>query len=279
MPLRTARWLAVAFAILGLPSYVAAAQADEPDPLDRWSLSVGGLRAVSDTTITARAGVDEYTAEGSFNLEDDLGLDSRQPVAHVRMDVLTTPERGQGLSLEYFGFDRENEVGIERSIVYEGYTYEASARVRGRLDYDFASAAYRWWYGDGATVWGLGAGLAYYRVDTLLEGEATFDGDSVYAATRSSDAAFAPLLALGWRHAFDDRWRVYADLSGVAKEGGALTGHIIDAGVGVEWFPWRRLGVALEYGHTKIRLTREREYWDARLDLTLRGPSLFLRLR
>src|SRR5688500_268527 len=155
-----------------------AAAAAEPDPLDRWSLAIGGFRAVSDTTVSVRAGVDAYRAEGAFNFEDDLGLDSRQPVAHVRFDVLTTPGRGQALSLDYFGFDREHEVRIDRSIVYDGYTYDAFARVRGRLDYDFASATYRWWLGEGATVWGVGAGLAYYKVDTLLEGEASFDGDS-----------------------------------------------------------------------------------------------------
>ena len=115
--------------------------------------------------------------------------------------------------------------------------------------------------------------------DKYLAGEASFDGETVQASTRSSDAAFAPMLMLGWRHAFDERWRAYADLSGVAKQGGALHGHIVDAAVGVEWFPWRRFGFALEYGHTEIRLDRDREYWDARLDLTLRGPSLLLRMR
>ena len=279
MPRHAVRWPARAVAVVCFLPAFAAAAGSVPDPLDRWSLAVGGFRAVSDTTVTVRAGIDPYTAEGSFNFEDDLGLDSRQPVAHLRLDVLTTPGRKQALSLDYFGFDRENEVRIDRSIVYDGTTYEAFARVRGRLDYDFASAAYRWWMGEGATVWGVGAGLAYYRVDTLLEGEASFDGDPVHTATRSSDAAVAPLLVLGWRHALDDRWRLYADLSGVAKEGGALTGHIIDAGVGVEWFPWRRLGVAFEYGYTRIRLAREREYWDARLDLALQGPSVFLRVR
>jgi hypothetical protein len=254
-----------------------SAEAAGPVPLDRWGLALGGFRAVSDTTISARAGIDEYTAEGSFNLEDDLGLDQREPVAHARFEFLTTPH--QQVVLDWFGYTRENELSIARSITYDGHTYDASARVLGRIDYDFGAAAYRWWFGDGATVWGLGAGLAYYRVDTLLEGEATFEDESVYAATRSSDDAFAPLLTLGWRYAPSERWRLYAELAGVAKQSGALNGHIVDGSVGVEWWPWRRVGLALEYGHTKIRLVREREYYDARLDLTLRGPSLFVRLR
>jgi hypothetical protein len=255
----------------------AAAGTGEPRPLDRWSLSAGGFDVASDTTISARAQSGEYGAEGSFNLEDDLGLDDRQPVAHARFEMLTTPS--QAISLEWFAYSRENEASLARTIVLDGTTFEASARVRGRIDYDFASAAYRWWFGERSTVWGVGAGIAHYRVATRLEGEASLDGETVRASTSSSDAAFAPLLALGWRHAFSERWRVYADLSGVAKDGGALRGHIVDAAVGVEWFPARRVGVALEYGVTKIRLVRERELVDARLDLALRGPTLFLRLR
>ena len=238
---------------------------------------MGGFDVASDTTISASAGMGEYTAAGTFSLEDDLGLDDRQPVAHVRFEYATAPK--QALWLEYFGYSRRNEARLARSIVHDGRTYEASARVRGELDYVFASAAYRWWYGDGATVWGVGGGLAWYRVDTLLAGEATFEGETVDASTGSSDAAFAPLLMLGWRHAVSDRWRLYADLSGVAKDGGALNGHIVDAAVGVEWLPTRHVGIGLEYGHTDIRLVREREFWDARLDLELTGPTLFLRLR
>ena len=40
----------------------------------------------------------------------------------------------------------------------------------------------------------------------------------------------APLLTLGWRHAFSDDLRCYADFSGVKKPSGTLTGHLL-AGV------------------------------------------------
>jgi hypothetical protein len=156
--------------------------------------------------------------------------------------------------------------------------FEAEASLRGQFDYDFSSFAHRSWFGQGATVWGLGLGAAHYRVETRLDAGITVDGNSAGASARSSDAAIAPLLALGWRHAFSDHLRVYADLSGVAK-GGGLSGHIVDAAAGLEWFPSRRIGVAAEYGATDIRLERDGDVVDARLDLRLRGPTLFLRVR
>lgn len=254
--------------------------ADEPAslrPLDRVSFWLGGFQARSDTTISAKARYGDYSAAGRFNLEDDLGMDQRSPVSHARLDFLVGDS--QGFRLEYFGYHRSNSRTLAREIEFDGEVYRAEAGIRGEFDYDFASADYRWWFGQGATAYGLGLGVAAYRVQTLLAAEASFQDDSVEASTRSSDHAFAPLLALGWRHGFNQHLRVYADLSGVAKGGGDLSGHIVDAAVGIEWFPFRRLGLAVEYGATRIRLDRERGLVDARLDLELRGPSLFLRLR
>ncbi|KFN47642.1 hypothetical protein N790_07710 [Arenimonas malthae CC-JY-1] len=270
----TAAWLALALAASGDAGAV-------PRPLDEFSAWVGGFETRSDTTLWAQGRAGDYSASGRVNLEDDLGLGARQPVSHARLDWLLG-ER-QGLSLEYFGFDRGNTVRLDRDIEYDGRTYAADGELRGRFDYDFGSAAWRWWFGEGATAWGLGLGLAYYRVDTLFEGEATVEGVPVAGRARSSDAALAPLLVLGWRHALGDQARVYAELSGVAKGGGPLQGHIVDLALGMEWFPFPRLGLALEYGGTQIRLDRSRQGsdagLDARLDLKLRGPSLFLRLR
>jgi hypothetical protein len=269
-----------AIALLLLASGVATAgdgDALPARPLDRTSLWLGGFQARSDTTLTATARFMDYSASGSVNLEDDLGLDDVQPVSHARLDFLVG--ESQGFSFDYFGYRRSNSKTLSRDIDFDGQTYRASAEVRGKFDYDFGSAAYRWWFGEGATAYGLGLGVAYYRVRTLLEGEVSLDEDSLQAGTRSSDDALAPLLALGWRHGFSDKLRVYADLSGVAKGGGGLSGHIVDAAVGLEWFPFKRVGLALEYGATTIRLDRRKDFIEGRLDLDLQGPSLFLRLR
>lgn len=275
-----ARQFAVLFVLLASGAAVAGdgeGGALPARPLDRTSVWLGGFNARSDTTLTARAHVLDYSASASVNLEDDLGLDDVQPVSHARLDFLVGDS--QGFSFEYFGYRRSNGRVLARDIDFDGQTYRASAEIRGEFNYDFGSAAYRWWFGEGATAYGLGLGVAYYRVQTLLEGRVSLDDESLAASTRSSDEALAPMLALGWRHGVSDDLRVYADLSGVAKGGRGLSGHIVDAAVGVEWFPFRRVGLALEYGATTIRLDRRREYLDGRLDLDLQGPSIFLRLR
>lgn len=245
--------------------------------LDRVSVWAGAFLASSDTTVSATGRAEGYSASGRFNLERDLGLDGSSPVAHARVEWLLG--RSHGFSVDVFGFERSNRVSLARDIEYDGQLYQASASVAAGLDYRFSSAAYRWWFGEADTVWGLGLGAAHYRVQTWLEAEARLDDDSVRARADSEDAAWAPLLAVGWRHAVSPRLRLYADSSGVAKKGGPLQGHIVHTAAGLEWFPTRRVGIAAEYGATHIRLDRRRDAFDARLDLKLRGPSVFLRLR
>ena len=250
-------------------------------PLDPWSLSLGVFDTNSDTTLRASARSGDDSACGHVNLERDLGLDRRQPVSQARLDLLVGDHNGFGL--EYFGFERGNTVRLARDIEYGGRTYAAAAELRSRFDYDFSSATWRWWLGEGETAWGLGLGVAHYRARTLFEGQASVDGVSVDGRVASDDRAFAPLLNLGWRHAVNERLCLYAEISGVARNGGRLSGHIVDTSLGLEWFPFDRLGLALEYGGTQIRLDRRRTgeagQLDAQLDLKLRGPSLLLRLR
>lgn len=251
------------------------------DPVDDWSLWLGAYDATSDTTVWARGETGDYSAAGRLNLERDLGLGRRQPVAQARLEARLG--RSQGLSLEYFGFERANTATLARDFTWDGRTYEASAELSGRLEYDFASATWRWWLGEAGSRLGPGLGLAYYRVDTRFQGRASVDGVSMEARSASSDHAFAPLLSLAWRHALNERVRFYAEVAGVAKPGGDLAGHIVDTQLGVEWFVLPRLGLAIEYGGTQIRLDRRRAggdgRLDARLDLKLHGPSVLLRLR
>jgi outer membrane autotransporter protein len=143
-----------------------------------------------------------------------------------------------------------------------------------------SSASYRWWFGNGNDVFGLGLGGAWYRVQASIRGEASVDGASVGEASASTSAhAWAPELQLGWRHAFNDHWRMYADASGVKKNGGRLSGHIYNVDLGVSWYPWKNLGFGAEYGYTRIKLNQHRSNHDEALDMKLHGPSLFVKLR
>lgn len=263
----------VIFISLALASSGALAQ--KSPALDRVSVWLGGYYANTDTTIGASDKSGQL--KGHVNLEDDLGFKDRKKVPRARLDFLIGDS--QGFSLDYFSVNRSRSKSLGRDISYGGNDYSASARVSGKLDFDFGSAAYRWWFGEGNDVFGLGLGGAYYRVHAGISGDASLNGESVHASSTSNDSAWAPMLQLGWRHAFNDQWRMYFDASGVKKNGGNLNGHIYNAALGVEWFPWQNVGFGAEYGYSRIKLNQRKHNYNADLDMKLDGPSLFVRLR
>ena len=98
-------------------------------------------------------------------------------------------------------------------------------------------------------------------------------------ASSDSENAWAPMLQLGWRHAFDSNVRMYADLSGVKRNSSRLGGHIYNAALGVEWYTWEHVGFAAEYDYSRIKLAQYRHDYNDHLDMKLNGPSLFMRVR
>jgi hypothetical protein len=252
-----------------------AAFAQRSPALDRASLWVGGYYTHMDTVIGASDKSGDYY--GSVDLENDLGFDSHKTTPRVRLDFLVGDH--QGFSFDYYDARRTRSKSMTRDFSYGGTDYIASASVRGKLNFNFGSAAYRWWLGSGNDVFGIGLGAAYYGVHASISGEARLNDQVVQASSRSSENAWAPMLQLGWRHAFDDTMRMYVDLSGVKRNSTRLGGHIYNDSVGFEWFPWQHVGLGAEYGYSRISLHQHRDNFDDGLDMKLSGPSLFARFR
>lgn len=269
------RCVAIASLALAMAAASSCAFADQSPALDRVSIWLGGYYANTNTKIGA--GDNGGLVYGRVGLEDDLGFPDHKFSPRARLDWLLGDH--QGFSFDYYSIDRSETKGLSRDIRYGGYDYLASARVKGKLDFGFGSAAYRWWFGNGPSVFGVGVGAAYYRLRTGLSGEASLNGESVQASTSSDESAWAPMLQLGWRYAISDQVRVYIDASGIKKNGGNLNGHIYNAALGLEWFPWKNVGLGAEYGYQKIKLNqRHHEYHDD-LNMQVDGPSLFVRFR
>jgi hypothetical protein len=267
---------AIAGAILvAMGSVAPAAYAQQSRALDDVSLWVGGYYAKSDTNIGAKSRDD--VARGNLNLEDDLDFPKKKAAPRVRLDFVFGDH--QGFTFDYYELNRDHSRTVSDSVNYLGNQYDADATLKGRLKFDFGSAAYRWWFGTGDDVFGLGLGAAYYKIRGTVSGAATLNDMTETASTGASADAWAPNLQLGYRHAFNDQWRMYINASGVKKNGGNLDGHIYDTAVGLEYFPWKNVGFGAEYAYTKIRLNQKKTNYDLDLDMKLNGPSAYVRFR
>lgn len=270
--------------------YLPAAHAQDAETkksqsaaLDNFSLWLGGYYTSNDTTLKAKTNV--LNSSGSVNFEDDLDFKKHKTVPRARFDFLIGAH--QGFSVDYYRIDRSHSREVSDGGTLLGQDVSGSAKVQGRINFDFGSVAYKWWFGTGDDVFGLGIGAAHYKVYGKLSGSATLNGDTYGDETDGSAKAWAPNVQIGWRHAFSNDVRLYVNASGVKRNGGGnsrVYGHIYDAAVGLEWFPAEHVGMGLEYAYTNIDLKQDHHYDDGRtldasLKMKLNGPAAYVRFR
>jgi len=252
-----------ALALLG-----GAALAQPSPALDRASFSIGAFHA--DPTFNAAVN----TNFGRLDSGDSKSSSVTLP--RIKADVLLFDS--QGLSFDYYQFKRGYGDSLASNFRTGSGTVTTTGTANLDVKVDFAKLAYKWWFGSGNTVMGVGLGAAYYRVGLDLSASAAVGGSIGSIRQSDSDDAVAPLLELGVRHAISPDLRLFADASGVKKTGGSTRGEIYNAALGVEWFPAKNVGVVLDYGLTDIDLRRE-DSNNARFRVKLKGPSAFLKVR
>lgn len=256
-------------------AWAAPVRAQHSRALDRVSIGAGGYYANTDTTVGFS--LPQGFAAASVNLEDDLGFDDESTSARIRADFLVGDH--QGLSFDYYRYYRDSSLDFNRRLVWSGQTHDIAADLDGKLAFAFGSVAWRWWFGTDDNVIGLGLGASHYRASASLRGYVQADDEKRMLDERTGTGAWAPLLQVGWRHAFNDHWRMYFSAAGVFKGGGKLQGHIYNASLGAEWLPAEHLGFAVEYGVNSIHIRQSHAHYRDSLNLELNGPSAFVYLR
>ncbi|UXI67904.1 hypothetical protein [Tahibacter amnicola] len=265
--------IALAFAALGA---AAPALADTHPALDRVYVQLGAYLA--DSNAEARLNGSNGILGTDVSFEDDFGLTDDRVVGRARVGFLIGDS--QGIEIDGYRFHRSATRSLDRTINYDGSVFDVDAQVHGSLNLDLASVAWRWWLPAGdRDVFGLGLGAAYYRAEGTVAGEATVNNTHQQVKAGDSVDAWAPLVELGWRHAFSDSLRMYADIAGVKKTNGSISGHIYNFALGAEYYPWENIGFGLEYGAQRIHVVADKSRFDGVLNIDLSGPSAFVKAR
>lgn len=142
----------------------------------------------------------------------------RVHVPRVKADFLLGDR--QGFSLDYYGFYRQYSDTWNRSFSSGPTEVNVIGNVNANVGLDQGNASYKWWFGNGTSVFGLGVGAAYYRIHFGVDGFAATNVDNASSSGNAhySASTVAPMVQLGWRHAFSPNARMYADLSGIEKK-------------------------------------------------------------
>jgi hypothetical protein len=270
-----AGWLALAAAAMVAPLHAD----DDVRPLvDRLHFAIGPFAA--DSTLVVRL---------------DLGPDGVSPGNDPSPGVARLVERGatwrwdasgsldgrHGWRIGGFRVSGGASGSGSRILIADDQPLDVDARVSGRLALTAHSLAYTRWFEAGEqSVAGVGIGLVRYALATRVEGEVRPEGQPVLTRTlRYAVDAWAPVLRVAWLRRLGAHWRAGVDLTWVRKPSGALTGHAIDAGLGVEWQPLDHLGLALRYTADDLDLHYVRRIDTAGLRVRNRGPQLLFTWR
>jgi len=254
-------------ATLALLACCTPAQAKSP-ALDRASLWLGGYFA--SPTVDVRA-------QSTLGNGDVEFAGEHETLGRARLDVLVG--RRHGFTFDHYTFGHAAAQSLDRTYTFDDVVFDVSGELHSRVDFHAGSAAWHWWFGEDDNLLGVGLGAAWYRIELALSGVALVNEEPVAARAGMDESAIAPLVNVGYRHAFSADLRLYANASGVARNGGSVSGNVFDARIGMEWFPWRHVGFSGEYVMTRIRIEKEHDVFHADFDLDLHGPALYLRAR
>ena len=265
---------AIKGAILLGAAAAGMAQAQQSPALDRVSISAGAFYADPEIHL----GGD--TRYGRVDTPDEEISDVTLP--RVKGEVLIGDSHG--ISFDYFRFDEGYGADLKGDTVYEGRPVSGSLRADANLRIELARLSYKMWFGKEKNVFGVGLGAAYLRAK--ISGSATanlsasnpVENYSWSGSGEAKDGVWAPTVELAWRHALNEKFRLHAEAGGVKRNGGTVEGHVYNASAGVEWLATKNVSLLVDYGIQKIDLHRNGDS-NADLDLKLKGPSAFVKLR
>ena len=244
------------------------------EPLDTFSARIGGYITDFDTTVRA----DGETETGTeVDLRRDLGLDERNTVA--TLGVTWRPFDNHEFGLSYYRDDAEASRRITRTIEFDGTEYEANSTVRANVDLDAYDLYYVWWAANNER-WALGprVGLVWYRMELGLSVEIDSAGNRIDGAISESVDADLPAPTIGgsWRWAPLDQWRCSADVGYFTADVNDIDADVTFGRIGVEWFPWERAGISLDYTRRKIEADADRSDFAGNLEFIDSGLRLGL---
>ena len=265
---RTARKLASTVASGAILMMSMPALAELSPALDRVSISVGAFSADPTFVVSLNS---QY---GNLKT-DDMGLGNKT-MPRVKADIMIFDS--QGISFDFYQYRQEYGGSTAHIANVLGTPVATATSANLGVNLDFAKLAYKWWFGSGNTVLGLGAGAAYYKLGLNANASISVDKNTASLDYGYSNDAIATLLEIGVRHAISPDLRIFANASGVKKSEGVLRGEISNIAVGVEWFPLKNVGVVFDYGINQIDLTRE-DTITVNINAKLQGPSAFVKVR
>ena len=227
-------------------------------PWEKGAVRLGGFVAAFDSTVSF--GLNNSPGV-KINGEDQLGLDSSLSV--FRADAMYRPgkSRRHELDFSFASYDRNGDVTLTRDLTIRGHTYTVGTEVKSTLDFDIIQGSYSYALIQSERMRiALGIGLYVVPLKTGLEFITTRGGS---ASEEGADTT-VPLPVIGLRTEFQLLPRLYlnAGIDAFDLEITGFRGSMLDVFAGLEYRPWKHLGVGVGYNFTGMHIDSEKSNSD-----------------
>ena len=241
--------------LTSVSAWAPPAGAEVTDVPDRFAIEVGGFNVDADTVLR----LSSVRLDGTtVDFEQDLDLPDNANRGFF--DAYWRISRRHLVNLSVSRLHREGPGHIlEREITWRDEVFLAGSTVRGTVDSDYFSGAYRFAAVRNDTFEiGPAVGLGFVRVTAGLRGDVFVDGQATRAVDASADTT-SPTADLGGylRWWPGRRVLVRADGRYILVKPENAEASVTDGRLGITWYPWPKAGFGVQYLYAKFRYDRD----------------------
>ena len=250
----------------------AAAAAEGPPLLDRFSFTVGSFFTSTDTDLR----FDGFDRIGDrFNFERNLAFDDSETL--LRFNAEFRIKRRHLIRLGFYDLTRSATTVLEREIDFGEVTFPVSADVEAFFDTRVMELSYTYWLVlKDKAAFGLAAGgVNFFSFDVGL---GTTGGQIELIEQEASTDVPVPLFGLEVRYAVAPKLRLRASGRLISVSGiGSYSGSIVDLGADLEYRAFGNVGFGVAFSSISLDVEREERAFTGRVEYQINGFELFLR--
>ena len=242
---------------------------DETLALDRFSIGLGTY----ETELSAEASYKRADEDGTrrYGASEGSGL--------AFAELAWRPFDRHSFRAAWFDHDRSTRRTLSEDVDYGNAVYPVGATLDGRLAVRVFEFDWTYWaWLSRRNAFGPVLGIVRIGVDTSLAGVIDVeDIGHVELEAKAGESLVAPKAGLSYVHAFDEHWRVTADVGTFERSFGAGDARIWDASIGLEWNPYEHWGLALRHARTRIDADVSRDGYAGNAEVGFGGWQFLVR--
>ncbi len=182
------------------------------------------------------------------------------------------------LQAQLFSVQDATDAVVGTNIEWGNYIYEAGKTVSAATDVQITRIfpGRRFQLTEGSEL-GVGIGFHWLNIDAVLEGEATFNGQSVGVIEQVANTD-GPLPNLGAWYDFSpsEDWLLRARLDWLSVSIDQYDGKIVNAAIGVIYGIAPNFGLGLNYQYFELDAAVNESSWRGRIFNRFHGPYISL---